>query len=257
VLNSSTLYLYFGVFIALLAAGCGFPIPEEIPVITGGVLVGRHESEVVWWIMLPVIIVGIVISDGLLYGIGRVWGRRLLEVPWIQRRLLPPERVGRIERNFHQYGVKILLFARFLPAIRSPIFITAGIMRLPLSLFLLADGIYAIPGASLLFFLGCWFTDQFMEAVKRAESYRPLVIVIVLVAVASYLLYHFLHRPVATGDPEELPVIGEQVAKISLPEIALPSSKMRQANAEARPNRVPPADGMRRTATDSGRGAGA
>ena len=33
-------YGYVGVFCALLAAGFGFPIPEELPVITAGIMVG-------------------------------------------------------------------------------------------------------------------------------------------------------------------------------------------------------------------------
>jgi membrane protein DedA with SNARE-associated domain len=216
VFSKITLYPYFIIFAGLLAAGLGFPIPEEIPVVTGGAWVGHPESDLRWWIMLPVCIIGVVVSDGLLYGIGRLWGPRILKYPWIKSRLLPPERLQSIEGNFNKYGVKILLFARFLPGIRSPIFITAGIMRLPFPLFLLADGIYAIPGVSLLFFLACWFTDQLIELVKKVESYRPLVIVLVLVAVGTYLLYHFLNKPVAIGDPKEMPIIGEQVAKIRL-----------------------------------------
>ena len=211
------LYHYFVIFIALVAAGVGFPMPEEIPVVTGGVLVGNNQDELRWWIMLPICIAGVVISDGLLYGIGRLWGPRLLKFPFVKTRLLPQERLYRIEDNFHRYGVKILLFARFLPAIRSPIFITAGIMRVSFARFLVADGIYAIPGVSLLFFLGFWFTDQFMTAVNKAESYRPLVVVVILAAVGSYLFYRFLHQPVAIGDPRELPVIGDQVAKRSPP----------------------------------------
>ncbi len=214
-LTATALYRYFGVFIALVAAGVGFPIPEEVPVVTGGVLVGNNQDELRWWIMLPVCIAGVVISDGLLYSIGRFWGPRLLEYRWIKTRLLTEERLQHIEDNFRRYGVKILLFARFLPAIRSPIFITAGLMRLSFTRFLIADGIYAIPGVSLLFFLGFWFTDQFLAAVERAESYRPLVVVVILAAVASYLFYHFLHQPVATGDPKEFPVIGDQVAKMT------------------------------------------
>ena len=34
--ESSGVYAYLGVFVALVAAGLGFPIPEEIPVVTGG-----------------------------------------------------------------------------------------------------------------------------------------------------------------------------------------------------------------------------
>jgi membrane protein DedA with SNARE-associated domain len=175
-----------------------------------------------WWIMLPLCILGVVVSDGLLYGMGRLWGPRLLDSKWM-RRLVPPERRRRIEGNFHEYGVLVLLFARFLPTIRSPIFIMAGTMRLPFTKFLLADGLYAIPGVSLLFFLAFWFGDQFRDLVFAAEgkvqALRPVLILLLIAGVAAYLFFHFVRHPVATGDPrEELPVIGEQVAKITSPE---------------------------------------
>jgi membrane protein DedA with SNARE-associated domain len=214
VFDLSHLYWYGFFFLWILATGMGLPCPEEIPIIAAGVMIGTSDAGLQWWIMLPVCIAAVVLGDTVLYGIGRIWGRRLLEWRWVKTRLLPPERRQRIEDNFHHYGVQILLFARLLPAIRSPIFITAGMMKVPVSRFMLADGIYAIPGVSLLFFLGYWFGDQFMRAVQKAESYRLLVVVIV-VAVASYLVYHFLNQPMATGDPKELPVIGTQVAKLT------------------------------------------
>jgi hypothetical protein len=88
-------------------------------------------------------------------------------------------------------------------------------MRLPPPLFLLGDLIYAIPGISLLFFLSFWFGDQFRELVERFEDevarLKPLIILAVLVAVGVYFVIHFLHRPVSTGDPKEVP-LGEQMA---------------------------------------------
>src|SRR5207247_2228876 len=122
------------------------------------------------------------------------------------------------------YGGLVLLFARFLPSIRSPIFIIAGMMRVPFKRFVMADGLYAIPGVSLLFFLAFWFGDTFRNLVmafeRRVDSAKPILILLALVAVTAYLIYHFFRHPVATGDPrEELPVIGGQVAaKISAPE---------------------------------------
>jgi membrane protein DedA with SNARE-associated domain len=257
VLTKAALYIYFGVFISLVAAGLGFPIPEEIPIVTAGAWVGHASGETTdrvipgvgaflaaspqagfpagtpwagiysvsnielppplrWWVMLPLCILGVVISDGLLYGVGRLWGPRLLETRWM-RRLVSPDRRTRIEDNFHRYGVLVLLFARFLPTIRSPIFITAGIMRVSFTRFLVADGLYAIPGVSLLFFLAFWFGDQFRDLIYAAEgkvqAARPILILLALALVALYLVYHFLRHPVATGDPrEEMPVIGPQLA---------------------------------------------
>lgn len=200
----------------LVAAGIGFPIPEELPIIGAGIW-AAHNADLgpSRWLILPVCIAGVVISDGLLYGMGRFFGPKILEWRGIKR-LLPPEKRQRIEGNFHKYGVLTLLFARFLPAIRSPIFITAGIMRLSFVKFLVADGIYAIPGVSLLFFLAFWFGDSFRDYVIGAEAkvhaLRPLIILLIIAAVAGFLAYHFFRRPVATGDPEELPILGSRVA---------------------------------------------
>jgi membrane protein DedA with SNARE-associated domain len=276
-MDKAALFFYLGIFSALVGAGLGLPVPEELPIVAAGAYVGhkaedpeeierarteRETQEILqsfaaapqlpfpanlpwpgmfdisnivehqappalvrvrWWIMLPICILGVVISDGLLYSMGRLWGPRLLESRWM-RHLMSNERRQRIEANFDRYGVLVLLFARFLPTIRSPIFITAGVMRLPFTRFVMADGLYAIPGVSLLFFLAFWFGDQFRDLVtsaeRKVETARPILILLLLCAVGVYLFYHFLRHPVATGDPrEELPVIGPQVAaKIKAPE---------------------------------------
>jgi membrane protein DedA with SNARE-associated domain len=264
-IDQAALYIYLGIFLALVAAGMGAPIPEELPIVTAGAMVGHVAeppvppqllmafssspgaafpanlpwalflsdqvdvpgssplpSSLRWWIMLPICICGVVLSDGLLYCVGRFGGRRLLQYRWITR-LLPPQKQERIEYNFHKYGILVLLFARFLPAIRSPIFITAGIMRLSVARFFLADGIYAIPGVSLLFYLAYSFGEQFrqliIQAEGRVEKLKPVLILLALTAVTTYLIYHFFRHPVATGDPrEEMPLVGDQLAnKIQSP----------------------------------------
>jgi hypothetical protein len=97
------------------------------------------------------------------------------------------------------------------------LFVTAGIMRLPLPRFLVADGIAAAIGHSLLFFLAFWFGDRFqflMEEAKTAEDrVLPIIVIVAIGAVLAYLLIHFLRRPMPTGDPkEELPPIVEKLA---------------------------------------------
>ena len=238
--SSSLIWACIIAFSCLVAAGIGFPIPEELPIVGAGIWVGQNvEAGPLKWLILPVCIAGVVISDGLLYGVGRYFGPKLLE--WrVVKRVLPPPKREQIESNFHKYGVLTLLFARFLPAIRSPIFITAGIMRLSFAKFVIADGIYAIPGVSLLFFLSFWFGDQFRELVEIVEKdlrvLRPLLILLAIVAVAGFLAYHFYRRPVAIGNPEEFPIIGKVAAKIE--QVATGA-----ATTAAQPDTKPSADG--------------
>ncbi len=216
-LDWNAIRAYFWIFILLVAAGFGFPMPEEIPVVTAGAMVGHAaddpDSSLRWWIMLPVCIFGVVLSDSVLYAIGRIWGTRLLEVGWVQHHVIPPAKQERIERNFHSYGIGILMIARFLPGIRTPIFIMSGVMRVPVYKFILADGLYALPGVSLLFWLAYLFGNSFVEAVKKLEDHRPLVIMIVLAAVAGILLYILIRRQIATGDPEKVPWVGRQLSE--------------------------------------------
>jgi membrane protein DedA with SNARE-associated domain len=208
------LLIAFGVFVG---AGFGLPIPEEVAIVGAGLwTAAKVDSYPLYrWLMLPVCIVGVLIADIVLYSIGRFFGTRLLDRAWFAR-FVSKEKRERIEQNFDHYGVNILLFGRLLPGIRSPLFIIAGTMRLPVSRFVVADGLGAVLGNGLLFFLAFWFGDQFKELVGRVEGevnrVRPLLILLGILAVGIYMLVHFLRRPVTTGDPEELPIIGHQVA---------------------------------------------
>jgi membrane protein DedA with SNARE-associated domain len=211
--------------VAVLAVDPSLPFPANIPWAALSEVSSITPPQpapsvgLKWYFMLPICVLGVVIGDGFLYGIGRIWGTRLVESRWMKRVLPSPKKV-RIEENFHRYGIWVLLFARLLPTIRSPIYIMAGVVRVPFSLFVLADGLYAIPGVSLLFFLGYWLGDQFKDLVQAFEgkvaASRPILVLLGLAALTAYLIYHFFRHPVATGDPRlEVPVIGDKVAQRS------------------------------------------
>ncbi len=257
--DSVTLWKYGGIIGTLILSGFGLPVPEEIPIVTAGAMVGNDAQDVAeyrrlsdafddfagladpfgalaggsvevfrpvqperpahltrWWIMLPACIVAAVLGDCVLYSFGRIGGRRLLKVGWVQRRVLPPEKQVKIEENFAKNGILILLGARFTPGIRTPVFVMAGVLKMPLSRFLLADGLYAIPGVNLLFWLAYLFTDQFKAAVEAAEKHKPMVAVAVLAAVGGVVLYKMLaNRKLSTGDVEEIPPYVKPVGKVA------------------------------------------
>jgi len=203
----------------LVIAGIGLPPPEELPTVGAGIWVASNpELGPARWLILPVCFAGVLISDVMLYSIGRFWGPRLLEYRWVKR-IVPPEKREKIERNFHERGVKLLLLVRWMPGIRSPMFVTAGIMRLPVIRFVIADGIAAFIGHSLLFFLAWWFGESLRQLVLRFEAgvehyFRPLLILLLISAVASYLVWYFLRHPVSTGDPDEVPPVINKVATL-------------------------------------------
>lgn len=199
-------YGYVGVFCALLAAGFGFPIPEELPVITAGIMVGHEGTNLRWYYMLLVVMAGVVIGDGVLYGIGRLWGRRLLDLGFVRRNLVPHDKQDQIEKNFAERGIWVLLGARLLPGIRTPVFLMAGVLRVPLGRFLFADAIYAVPLVNALFWLAYFLTDQVLVIFNRINEYKPLVIVAVLSAIAGAMIQKYiLSRHISTGEPPHVP----------------------------------------------------
>ena len=247
---------YLLVFGALVAAAFGAPIPEEAPIIAAGIMVGHATSDpdswLYWWAMLPVCIAGVVVCDGILYWIGRRWGPRLLAKPWVQRHVLPPEKRRKIEENFHEYGIGILLFARLLPGIRTPVFLMAGVMHLPFRRFLLADGLYALPGVNLLFWLSYVFTEQFKLAFEKVEHNRSVVIAVILAAVSGFLLFAYLKRRVTTGSPEEVPVFGKPLAHLAHSHHGAPPEPKPGEAAEPPPER--PAEPLNGEAAPPGHG---
>jgi membrane protein DedA with SNARE-associated domain len=213
---------HLGVFLGIIATGLGFPMPEELPIVLGGAMCARSDTDlavnrsVYIWTMLPVCIIGVIIGDSFLYLIGRFFGSKLIEIQFVRTRILTPERFTKIADNFKHYGVKILLFARLTPGIRAPIFLTAGITKLPLTYFLIADGIYAIPGVTLLFFLGYWSADTIIELIE-AESriVKPILVLVVMGGIAAYCVYQFWQKPVVTGTPSEMPpIVGPVTEKL-------------------------------------------
>jgi membrane protein DedA with SNARE-associated domain len=143
---------YASIFCWLFFTGIGIPpCPEEAGIVYAASLTAQRDVH--WWFALPAASLGILCADMVLYGIGRLWGRRLFEFRWVQR-VVKPERRQRFEARFHDHGIKVLITARFLPPLRTGVFLLAGALRYSFARFLIADGIYVACGVPVFFFAG-------------------------------------------------------------------------------------------------------
>jgi membrane protein DedA with SNARE-associated domain len=227
------IYKVLGGFLALISSGFGNPVPEELLLIGSGVVAGDVRSP--WALLMwPAVLVGVIAADVMLYGVGRLLGKsRLLQ------RLSPPHKRERIRHNFHRYGFWIFAFGRLVPGIRTTLFLSAGMMKIDFKRFLLADGVGALVGCSLFFFLGYGLGAQFEAWFKRVEDqiwpYKTVLLIAVAAVVVAYLLYRYLRNPVPTGDPAEVPIIGPKIAAV------LPAPTEEElAEAEGEPEEPPP-----------------
>ena len=148
-----TLKWYGSIFLWLFVTGIGLPpVPEEAGILYAAGVHSVHP-DVKWPLAWLACGLGILCADCTLYGVGRRWGPRLFAYKWVQR-ILSDERRRRLESRFHTHGMKLLILARFLPPIRTGIFLISGASRYPLVKFVIADAVYCVVGVGVLFFSG-------------------------------------------------------------------------------------------------------
>ena len=149
---------YLAVFLVLLVCGLGVPIPEDITLVAGGVISGLGYSNV--HVMFGVGMAGVLLGDLTMFMIGRHFGERALRWRWVAF-LLTPDRRAQVQQKFDRYGIRLLFIARFLPGLRSPIFIVAGwSRRVSLLKFLLLDGAAALISVPFWVYLGYYGADN-------------------------------------------------------------------------------------------------
>jgi membrane protein DedA with SNARE-associated domain len=147
-----TEYGYIAVFVMLLICGFGVPVPEDVTLVTGGVIAGLGYADP--HVMFAVGMAGVLVGDGLIFTLGRVYGQRLQTLPGF-RKVLTPERFEKAAQLFQKYGKWVMFVARFLPGLRTPVFFSAGMSRrVSFGTWFVMDGFAALISVPIWVYLG-------------------------------------------------------------------------------------------------------
>lgn len=143
---------YIAVFIALMICGAGLPLPEDITLVAGGVIAGLGFANV--HAMFALAMFGVLLGDCAIFLLGYRYGARILQWRFVAR-ILTPARYAKVQEKFHRYGNRVLFIARFLPGMRTTIYLTAGMThRVSFLRFLLLDGSAALISVPFWVYLG-------------------------------------------------------------------------------------------------------
>ena len=175
---------YVGILAALCLGSLGAPIPEEIPVVTAGLL--ARQEVVRWWLALPLCVVGVLSGDIALYWIGRHWGEHVLELRLV-RRVLDPARREKLTAAYRKNGLIIVFAARHVMGLRAAAFLTAGVARIPFWKFLAVDGAAVGYGVPLNFSLAYLFADRVHELLANMHRIDRWIAVLAVVAAAGWI----------------------------------------------------------------------
>lgn len=203
-------YGYFAVFGVLLLSGFGLPLPEDITLVAGGFIASLACTAEVSFlpalsqchqvhIMFAIGMAGVLLGDSTMFFIGRTFGKKALNMKFISR-IISQERYEWAQAKFEKYGVLFVFSARFMPGLRSPIFIVAGIThKVSYLKFILTDGAAAIVSVPLWVYFGFWAERQLSDLVT-IESYvkkGQLSIIIVLgLLITSFFCYLYIRRKI-------------------------------------------------------------
>ncbi|WP_233141863.1 DedA family protein [Aggregatibacter actinomycetemcomitans] len=178
-------YGYFAVLFVLIICGFGVPIPEDITLVSGGVISGLGYANV--HVMLLVSFFGVLFGDSTMYWLGRIYGVKILRFRPI-RRFLTVERLRLVRNKFDQYGNRVLFIARFLPGLRAPIYTVAGITRrVSFIRFLLLDLFASIISVPIWVYLGDFGAsnlDWLHEQIKKGQSVIYILVAVLVIFVA-------------------------------------------------------------------------
>jgi membrane protein DedA with SNARE-associated domain len=147
-----TEYGYIAVFVMLLICGFGVPVPEDVTLVTGGVIAGLGYANP--HTMFAVGMAGVLVGDGIIFLLGRFYGQRIARMPWFSR-ILTEERFAKAQNAFQRYGRWVMFVSRFLPGLRTPMFFSAGMsQRVSLPTWFVMDGAAALISVPIWVYLG-------------------------------------------------------------------------------------------------------
>lgn len=183
---------YFLVFGILVGCGLGIPIPEDIILLSAGLL--SYYGLTDCWTMVLVAFVGVLAGDSIIYFLGATYGRKLTK-KWFFHKLLPDDRLNAVQNKFQKHGNKLIFAARFMPGFRAPMYFSAGTLHLPFRTFISHDGAAALISVPTIIFCVYYFGDYFervFKLVKKVEHGIVIFIVFAILVVAAK--WYITHR---------------------------------------------------------------
>ena len=198
---------YFVLFLLLIGGAVGLPIPEDLPLILGGVLLNRGDVNLE--ILFVTVYIGIIIGDMMIFYVGRKFGSALRKREWFTSRVTPG-RMRQIRKGLEKRTFLMIVIARHLFYLRTATFLTCGAVKVPFIKFILADAIAALISASVMLFIGYQASEYYDEAIKMLGHTKLYVLVFTLLLIGGYFIYTKTKRNEEETDSNGNPVTDPQ-----------------------------------------------
>ncbi|MGB6044492.1 MAG: DedA family protein [Pirellulales bacterium] len=191
---------YLGIFLFLMLSGAGLPVPEEIPLVAAGYLSAGPDSFLNPYLAFAACLAGALVGDLLIYSIGRYLGTGFLRRHPRFAHLLQEDREKQMEEWISRHGLKIFFAGRFMIGIRAPLYLAAGMLRLPLRRFLLVDFIAATTVVTMVFSMSYYLGPAVGTLFRRSQ----MAVSVAVLLIAAGLLVFFWVRSKRRADKSDI-----------------------------------------------------
>ena len=175
---------YIFIFITLLLTGVGlFPIPEDIIVLSAGVGVQQEVGNAV--VAAIIILLGIIVSDLIIFLIGKKIGRKIFEMKFSSF-FISQSKVERVHKIFGDHSKKIVFLGRFTSGFRPVVLFVAGMSDLRVSNFIIYDLLASLIYIPLVMFLGYRFS---YDVIRFFEDTRRVYHIIEVILISAFIVW--------------------------------------------------------------------
>ena len=188
--------VYGGLVGMMLLSAVGFPLPEEVTLVSVGILAFMGANPQLFpppYAGAPVVNVhtaaiiaflAVFFSDFLIYTLGRVFGRKILRRPAVQK-LISESMMKKVEDWTRKYGAYACGIFRFTPGIRFPGHLACGMLKFPIWKFMLIDGLAALISVPVQIYLLAHYGEPILVKLRQ---FKLVVLAIIVIVVVYFLI---------------------------------------------------------------------
>ncbi|MEN9398194.1 MAG: hypothetical protein RLZ81_2724 [Pseudomonadota bacterium] len=177
---------YALLFALLFGCGIGLPMNEDIVLLAAAALTLKGVMEppalmVVAWF-------GLVGGDALVFHWGHRFGTRLLRKPFLAR-LMTEARLESMQATMRRYGPAYIFVVRFMPGVRTALFLAAGSLKMPYRHLFIYDGVAALVELPLLVYGVRYVGGRWQEILDLFQRFQIVIVPGILLMLVAVWLY--------------------------------------------------------------------
>jgi membrane protein DedA with SNARE-associated domain len=194
-------YVYGFITLFMFASSFGFPVPEELVLISAGLVayMAHHPEKfpppfegavgVNIFTLCVVCFLAVFLSDFIVFLIGKFFGAKIIKTRFFQKQVAG-KGFDRINSWFQKYGGWACGIFRFTPGLRFPGHMSCGLLGIPAWKFVTIDGFAAMISVPTQVYFVSKYGEVILEKLTEFKKYVGYVLVIILVLWLIKKIYH-------------------------------------------------------------------